>query len=108
MVFTEDMLVDAGLTQDQADEGAVEAWQMHVAARKALLDKKARELSESAYKEKDVKNPVGTLIAEFDLEEYLWLKLEYGEECVKDRQFLHDYKKHRDQTFLPDLSKSWH
>lgn len=108
MLFEDSMLVGVPeITKEQEDEGSVIAWNMHIAGQKALLDKKAREMAATSRIEGIKKNKVGTLIAEFDLEEWLWLKVQYGEECVKDRQFLHDYKKHRDQSHLPDISPSW-
>lgn len=95
-----------GLTQEQADEGAVKYWKAAFQKAKEECAKVQTALSADAYKAKDLKTPVGTLIAEFDLDEWVWLKEQYGPDCMKDRDFLMFYRKNRGQEFLATPSKS--
>lgn len=92
------------LTVEQMDEGAVNYWDKatEAAIRANLLFQD--NLSEDAYHNPE--HPVfGSLVAEFDADEYMWLVNEYGEECMRSRDFIMCYQRHRNQAFLATPSK---
>lgn len=96
------------LTLDEIDEGTRKFWDVEVKKAVRERDRKAEASARDAYEchTKGSKR-LGKLVAEFDMAEYLQLKHEYGEECMRDPDFIHSYQKFRGQTFLPKLSKRW-
>lgn len=86
------------------DEGATQYWDKAVeAAIRANLQFQT-ELSADAYYNREHPK-FGSMVAEFDADEYHWLVAEYGEDCMRNRDFLMSYQRHRNQTFLAEPSR---
>lgn len=80
-------------------------WKQAVEEAKRDVELTRTALLKDAYDNRGFKSPVGTLICEMDFREYQWLKAQYGEDIMKDRDFLLFYQKHRGQQFLGKPSK---
>jgi len=92
------------LSAEQIDEGAVDYWNLAIGAALKANYLFQDDLSADAYRNQE--HPVyGKLVAEFDADEYAWLVHEYGEECMRSRDFIKSYQKHRGQSFLAEPSK---
>lgn len=94
----------AELTEEQMDEGAVTYWNKAVeAAIRANLQFQSVLSADAYYNQKHPE--YGNLVAEFDADEYAWLVAEYGQDCMRSRDFLMSYQRHRNQTFLAEPSR---
>ena len=92
--------------EEEFDHGVRQWWQSAFEQAKHEREQREKVLAKDAYDHKDKKSPVGNLVAEVDMAEYLWCQEQYGSECWKDPDFINFYRKARDQNFLPGLSKS--
>ncbi len=100
------------LSQDELDHGAEVYWKGEVDKALHELDQRQKAVNKDAYdtmqrQKSEGEGALGPLVCEMDGREWLWLKEQYGDEAVRDPQFLADYKRLRDQQFLPNLSKRW-
>jgi len=103
------MLIQQGRkksSEDAFDAGVREWYASEFEQAKAERAKREALLNKDAYKQKDKKTPVGRLVAEIDMVEYLWCQKQYGQDCWKDPDFIRKYKKYREQGFLSDFSNS--
>ena len=92
------------LTEDEIQQGVRDYWGLAVEAALRANLYFQEELSADAYHNQE--HPVfGRLVAEFDADEYEWLVEQYGQECMRNRDFLMCYRKHRNQAFLAEPSK---
>ena len=92
------------LTNEQMDEGSTQYWDKAVEAALRANLYFQDSLSEDAY-HNQYHPHLGRLVAEFDADEYHWLVNEYGEDCMRNRDFIMCYQKHRNQAFLAEPSK---
>lgn len=100
------------LSQDELDHGAQTFWKGEVDKAVAEIDARQKAINKDAYnamedQKREGAGALGVLVCEMDGREWLWLRETYGDEAVRDPQFLADYKRLRDQQFLPNLSKRW-
>ena len=100
------------ISQDELDHGASVYWSQEVKQALHELDTRQKLVNKDAWETHQAQKSegvgaLGPLVCEMDGREWLWLKEQYGEEAVRDPQFLADYKRLRDQQFLPQLSKRW-
>ncbi len=95
------------LTQEQRDEGAVDYYKMAFEAALKASVLFQDDLSQTAWDEKDVITPAGRLVAVFDADEYLWLEDQYGTGICRNREFVLDYRRLRNQDFLATPSSTF-
>lgn len=101
------MLIKQGRrkSSEEAFDAGVRQWyQNEFEQAKAERAKREALLNKDAYQQKDKKTPMGNLVAEVDMAEYLWCQRQYGQDCWKDADFIRKYKKYRGQGFLKDFS----
>lgn len=92
------------LSEEQIDEGAIDYWGKAVEAALRANLYFQDDLSADAY-QNQYHPKLGRLVAEFDADEYAWLVNEYGEDCMRNRDFIMCYQKHRNQAFLAEPSR---
>ena len=92
--------------EDHFNEGIKQWWQGEIQQKLREREQNMAILNGDAYKQKDKRTPVGNLIAEVDMAEYLWCQRQYGEDCWTDPDFIRFYRKAQGQTFLPQFRKS--
>tara|TARA_R110000782_G_scaffold218500_3_gene305898 strand:+ start:1547 stop:1918 length:372 start_codon:yes stop_codon:yes gene_type:complete len=105
-VVSDDIFAEAGITREQADEGATQVHELGVAAAIRAATMFQWEVNADAYSLKDIETGAGRLVAEFDYDEYIWLKLEYPG-CMESKEFIEDYQRLRGQTFLAKPSSEY-
>jgi len=105
-VISDDFFEQAGVTREQADEGAKQVHELGVEAALKAATMFQWEVNADAYSLKDVETGAGRLVAEFDYDEYIWLKLEYPG-CMESKEFIEDYQRLRGQTFLAKPSSEY-
>ena len=105
-VISDDIYAEAGITREQADEGAKQVHELGVEAALKAATMFQWEVNADAYSLKDVETGAGRLVAEFDYDEYIWLKLEYPG-CMESKEFIEDYQRLRGQTFLAAPSSTY-
>tara|TARA_R110000851_G_C13080872_1_gene565753 strand:+ start:2419 stop:2724 length:306 start_codon:yes stop_codon:yes gene_type:complete len=88
------------LTQEQKDEGARDYYKMAFEASVKASVLFQEDVTKTAWNEKDVITPAGRLVAVFDADEYHWLEDQYGAGICRNREFVLDYRKFRNQDFL--------
>lgn len=104
--ISDNFFEQAGISRDEADSGAVSVHKLGVEAalRSSLLFQ--HEITADAYNLKDIETGAGRLVAEFDYDEYIWLKMEYPG-CMESREFIMDYQRLRGQQFLATPSYTY-
>ena len=105
-IISDDVFAQAGITREQADEGAKQVHELGVEAALRAATMFQWEINADAYSLKDVETGAGRLVAEFDYDEYIWLKLEYPG-CMESKEFIEDYQRLRGQTFLAKPSSTY-
>jgi hypothetical protein len=95
------------LTQEQKDEGVVDYWAMAVEAAIQANLLFQEDVTQTAWDEKDVITGAGRLVAVFDADEYHWLEMQYGEGICRNREFVKDYRRLRNQDFLAEPSSTF-
>lgn len=105
--FDTEEIADAfGVSAQFLDDETQKWWKLAYKQAKLETDARAKALAKDSYENKDIKTPLGTLVAEFDMREYLWLKQQYGPDVFRDYDFIMCYRKFRDQQHLATPSRS--
>ena len=106
-VFSVDQVCDAfGITESKLQADTERWWKQAFTKAKLEVDARQKAIAQDAYANKDIKTPLGSLIAEFDAREYFWLKEQYGPDVFKNYDFIMCYRKYRDQQQLATPSRS--